>query len=147
MIRPIHAAALVVLCVLGATTAVAHDEADDRPPKASRDSLRIVALHPAGPVTHGVPTQFTIRIEATFGSAQEGIARVGFNLDSPKSYRMVGSRPLHEGRQELSLTVKVVPVDWVDRGEFAVMVNMGPKTTAKIWAPTAYVHQTIPVKH
>ena len=146
MLRPANAVAFVFLCALGAGVAVADHDPDDRPPMAARDKLRIVVIDPRGPVKAGVETKFTIQIELEFGSAKEGVARVGFNVDSPTSSRMIDSRDLREGRQQFSFVVKVMPVDWADRGDFAVMVNMGPKTTASLWAPTAYVHKTIAVK-
>ena len=79
-------------------------------------------------------------------SAKEGVARVGFNLDSPTSFRMIDSRNVHEGIQKISFSVKTKPVDWGNRGYFAVMVNMSPKTTEPQWTPTALAHKAIPVK-
>jgi hypothetical protein len=147
MMRLTKAAALVFLCALGDSAAFAHDEADDRPHGSNRDKIRIIALQPSGPVKPGVETTFNIQIEADLGSAKEGLARVAFNLDSPTSYRIVSRRDLHEGKQKVSFAVKVVPVDWAaKRGQFEVMVNMGPKPTENIWAPTAFVRKAIPVK-
>jgi hypothetical protein len=146
MMQSTKAAALVFLCALGAGAAFAHDEADDRPHGSTRDKIRIVAFEPSGPVKPGVETTFNIQIEADLGSAKEGLARVAFNLDSPTSYRIVSRRDLHEGKQKVSFAVKVVPVDWAKRGQFEVMVNMGPKPTENIWAPTSFVRKTIPVK-
>jgi hypothetical protein len=126
---------------------LAHDEADDRPHGSTRDTIRIIALQPSGPVKPGIETTFNIQIEADLGSAKEGLARVAFNLDSPTSYRIVSRRDLHEGKQKVSFAVKVVPVDWAAKqGQFEVMVNMGPKPTESIWAPTAFVRKAIPVK-
>ena len=95
------------------------------------DKIRIVAFQPSGTVKRGVETQFTIQIEVDLQSAKEGVARVGFNLDSPTSFRMIDSRDLHEGIQKISFAVKAKPVDWGNRGYFAVIVNMGPKTTER----------------
>jgi hypothetical protein len=146
MIRRIQAAALVFLCALGTGAVFAHDEAGDRPRLATGDKIRIVAFQPSGTVRRGVETQFTIQIEADLQSAKEGVARVGFNLDAPTSFRMIDSRDLHEGKQKVSFAVKAKPVDWGDRGYFAVMVNIGPKTTEPQWTPTALAHKAIPVK-
>jgi hypothetical protein len=146
MMRRIKATALVFLCALGIGAALAHDEAGEKPRLATGDKIRIVAFQPSGTVRRGVETQFTIQIEADLQSAKEGVARVGFNLDSPTSFRMVDSRDLHEGKQKVSFAVKAKPVDWADRGYFAVLVNMGPKTTEPQWSPTALAHKAIPVK-
>jgi hypothetical protein len=146
MIRRTKVVALIFLCALGTGVVLAHDEAGDRPRMATSDSIRIVAFQPSGTVKRGVETQFTIQIEADLQSAKEGVARVGFNLDSPTSFRMIDSRNVHEGIQKISFSVKTKPVDWGNRGYFAVMVNMGPKTTEPQWTPTALAHKAIPVK-
>jgi hypothetical protein len=147
MMQSAKFAAFVFLSALGTGAAFAHDEADDRPHGSTRDKIRIIALQPAGPVKPGVETTFNIQIETELGSAKEGLARVAFNLDSPTSYRIVSRRDIHEGKQKVSFAVKVVPVDWAaKRGQFEVMVNMGPKPTENIWAPTAFVRKAIPMK-
>ena len=128
--RRIKTAALVLLCALGTGVAFAHDEEDAyRPHVSTGDKIRIIALQPSGPVRHGVETKFTIEIEAELHSAKEGIARVWFNLKSPTGYRSVERRDLHEGRQRITFPATVTPVDWAARGDFTVVVNMGPKTT------------------
>ena len=125
--RRIKTAALVFLCALGTGVAFAHDEADDRPRVATGDKIRIIALQPSGPVTHGVETKFTIEIEAELHSAKEGIARVWFNLRSPTGYRSVERRDLREGRQRITFAVTVTPVDWADRGHFTNGNQHGPE--------------------
>ena len=155
MMRRFKAGALVCLCAL-ATGAVfahgasmirlaGHEGPDDRR-FATRDKIRILALQPSGPVQRGVETQFNIQIEVDLQSAKEGIARVGFNLDSPTSFRMIESRELHEGIQKVSFAVKTKPADWGDRGSFTVIVNMSPKRTEPEFTPTAFARKAIPVK-
>jgi hypothetical protein len=145
MMRCIQTAALVFLFALGTGVAFAHDE-DDRPRVATGDKIRIIALQPSGPVTHGVETKFTIEIETELHSANEGIARVWFNLKSPTGYRNVERRELHDGQQRITFVVTVTPVDWAARGQFTVVVNMGPKTPDPEWAATAFAQKTISVK-
>jgi hypothetical protein len=146
MMRCIKVAALVCLYALGMGAVFAHDEAGDQPRLATGDKIRIVAFQPSGTVKRGVETQFTVQVEVELQSAKEGVARIGFNLDAPTSFRMIDSRDLHEGKQKVSFVVKAKPVDWADRGYFAVMVNMGSKTTEPQWSPTALAHKVIPVK-
>ena len=146
MIRRTKVVGLIFLCALGTGVVLAHDEAGDRPRLATGDKIRIVAFQPTGTVKGGVDTQFTIQIEVELQSAKEGVARVGFNLDSPTSFRMIDSREVHEGIQKIKFSVKTKPVDWGNRGYFAVMVNMSPKTTEPQWTPTALAHKAIPVK-
>lgn len=129
MTQPIQAFLLVFLFALGTGAAFAHDEAGDRPRLATGDKIRIVAFQPPGTVRRGVETEFTIEIEVDLQSAKEGVARVGFNLDSPTSFRMIDSRDVHEGIQKIKFSVKTKPVDWGNRGYFAAIINMGPKTT------------------
>jgi hypothetical protein len=152
--RRIRALVLVFLCALGMGAAfarsestirlVGHEGPDDRR-FATRDKIRIVAFQPNGPVKRGVETEFAIQIEADLQSAKEGIARVGFNLGSPTSFRMIESRNLREGIQKVSFVVKATPVDWGDRGPFTLIVNMSPKITAPESTPTAFARKAIPV--
>ena len=137
---------LVFLCALGSGAVFAHDESGEKPRLATRDKIRIVAFQPSSTVNHGVETEFTIEIEVDLQSAKEGVARVGFNLDSPTSFRMIDSRHVHEGIQKIKFSVKTKPVDWGNRGYFAAIVNLGPKTTANQWTPTALAHKNISVK-
>ena len=153
MIRRTKVVALIFfLCALGMGAvfakgaSVGHDESDEPPRLATKDKIRIVAFQPSGTVRRGVETEFTIEIEVDLQSAKEGVARVGFNLDSPTSFRMIDSRDLHEGIQKIKFSVKTKPVDWGNRGYFAAIINMGPKTTEPQWTPTALAHKTIPVK-
>ena len=127
--------ALVAL-ILSRTVAVSLAQSDD---------IRIVALAPVEGVTRGVETEFTVEVDLDLQSADEAAARIGFNVASPQQFRMFDSRDLQRGRHRLTFTVKVVPVDWGDRGDFAVMVNIGPRTDTKQFQPTASVTKVIPV--
>jgi hypothetical protein len=143
--RRVKVAAVVFLYAF-VTNVFSHDEDNNRPRLATRDKIRIIQLQPPGPVTNAVETKFTLEIETELHSAREGIARVWFNLRSPNSYRMVERHDLLEGRQRVTFTVTVTPVDWAERGSFMVLVNIGPKVSESQWMPTAFVQQTIPVK-
>src|SRR4029453_8222884 len=123
MIRRTKVVALIFLCALGTGVVLAHDEAGDRPRLATKDKIRILAFQPSGAVRSGVETEFTIEIEVNLQSANNGVARVGFNLASPTSFRMMDSRDVQEGIQKISFSVKTKPVDWGNRGYFAVMVT------------------------
>jgi hypothetical protein len=152
MMRCIKVAALVFLCALGTSAVLAHGasmirlvghEGPDDRRFVTRDKIRILAFQPSGPVQRGVETQFSLQIEVDLQSAKEGVARVGFNLDSPTSFRMIDSRDLHEGIQKVSFAVKAKPVDWGERGHFTVIVNMSPKVTAPESTPTAFARKAI----
>ena len=147
MVRSIRITGLVFLCALCSGAAFVHDEEDAYRPRASTgDKIRIISLQPSGPVKAGVETKFTIEIEAELHSAKEGIARIWFNLKSPTGYRNVERRDLHEGPQRVTLVTTVTPVDWGARGQFTMVVNIGPKATDAEWAATAFAQKTISVK-
>lgn len=155
VMRRIKAGALVYLCVVVTSAVFAHSanmirlvghEGPDDRRFATRDKIRILAFQPSGPVQRGVETQFTIQIEVDLQSAKEGVVRVGFNLDSPTSFRMIDSRDVHAGTQKIKFSVKTKPVDWGNRGYFAAIINLGPKTTEPQWTPTALAHKNISVK-
>ena len=146
MIRSRVITALGLLCLVGPCAALAHDEVGNRPPVALRDKIRIVSISPAGPVTSGVETEFSIEVEVDLGSAHEGLVGVGFNLDNATDFRMVDRQEVHKGRHQVSFRVRVVPVDWGEHGVFAVVVNVGPKPAETRWTPTAFVRLAIPVK-
>jgi len=145
--RRIKAAALAFLFAFSTGVVFSHDEEDAyRLRVPTEDKIRIIGFQPSGPVRSGVETKFTIEIEAELHSAKEGIARVWFNLKSPTGYRNVERRDLHEGSQRITFETTVTPVDWAARGQFTVVVNMGPKATDAEWAATAFAQKTILVK-
>jgi hypothetical protein len=71
-------------------------------------------------------------------------ARIGFNGITPT---VSDVRPPRSPTRKTSadVPVKVVPVAWGDRGDFAVMVNIGPRTDTKQFQPTASVTKVIRV--
>jgi hypothetical protein len=101
------------------------------------DAIRILSLDPPGPVPRGVETEFTVEVEADLKSTSEGEADIGFNTESPKSFRMIDSHLLVSGPQKFTFKVKVITVDWGERAKFKVMVNMGARPTKGSWKPTA----------
>jgi hypothetical protein len=126
----------VIACVLAATVPTAAAQTDD---------IRIVSIDP--PVlSAGVETRLTIDVDVLLESGEEAVVRIGFNVSSPDAFRMVDSHDVQRGRQRLTFDVTVVPIDWGDRGDFAVIANVGPRATQTRWTPTASVRKTIPVK-
>jgi hypothetical protein len=59
---------------------------------------------------------------------------------------MIDSRDVHAGIQKIKFSVKTKPVDWGNRGYFAAIINLGPKTTESQWTPMALAHKAISVK-
>jgi hypothetical protein len=104
---------------------------------ARKDKISILAISPNPPLKRGVPIELTVDVEADLESTDAGTAEIGFNTDSPASFRMVDSRKLQAGAQRFTFVVKVVPVDWGESGDFMVMVNMGAVATGTSWRPTA----------
>lgn len=104
---------------------------------ARRDTISILGVSPNPPLQRGVPIELTIDVEADLQTTESGTARIGFNTDSPVAFRMLDGHKLLAGPQRFTFVVKVTPVDWGDRGDFMVMVNMGPESTGVSWRPTA----------
>jgi hypothetical protein len=126
----------VIACVLAATVPAAAEQTDD---------IRIVSIDP--PVlSAGVETRLTIDVDVILETGEEAAVRVGFNVNSPDAFRMVDSHDVQRGRQRLTFDVTVVPIDWGDRGDFAVIANVGPRAPQSRWTPTASVRKTVPVK-
>ena len=92
-------------------------------------------------------TEFRIRVEIALESADDAHVYIGFNTESPGTYRMVASRELRRGSQQVTFAVRVVPVNWSDRGDFAVMANVSLARQGSSWTPTASVRKTIPVRN
>jgi hypothetical protein len=126
----------VIACVLAAAVGAAAEQTDD---------IRIVSIDP--PVlSAGVETRLTIDVDVILETGEEAVVRVGFNVNSPDAFRMVDSHDVQRGRQRVTFDVTVVPIDWGDRGDFAVIANVGTRAPQSRWTPTASVRKTIPVK-
>jgi hypothetical protein len=126
----------VIACLLAASAFAAAEQGDD---------IRIVSINPPV-VAAGVESRLRIDVDVILETGEEAVVRIGFNLNSPDAFRMVDSHDVQRGRQRLTFEVTVVPIDWGDRGDFAVVANVGPKTPQPRWTPTASVRKTIPVK-
>jgi hypothetical protein len=139
--HPVIAAISAVLLLLGST---GRDYAGAGG-ASSQDRVEILSVLPAGSVTRGVEMEFTLDIEYTLDSLDDGVLSVGFNTDRPNAYRIVETRAIERGTDRLSVKAKAVPVDWQERGEFRVMVNIGPKREEANWKPLASTIRVIPV--
>ena len=104
---------------------------------AKGDRVKIAFLDPSGPVTRGVETEFTIEVDATLDSLDEGIVRVGFNRTSPEGFEIMETQPVGHGAQHITFKVKVVPVDWGEKRKFAVVAYLGTESSEADWKPVA----------
>ena len=111
-----------------------------------KDTIKILAISPDPPLKRGVPIELTVDVQADLQSTDAGTAMIGFNTDNPVGFKMVDSRRLLAGAQRFTFVVKVAPVDWGDRGDFMVMVNMGPESRGASWRPTAVDRQPLAVE-
>ena len=114
---------------------------------AQQDVVVIVSVTPVGPVTRGVPVEFTFDVDVTLATREDALVHLGFNTDRPNSWKMETQKVVHRGHQRVSLTARVIPVDWGDDGWFSALVNVGPSTKeqAARYTPTASVSYPIDV--
>jgi hypothetical protein len=118
----------------------------ERRGRASTDTIKIVKLTSAQPVHRGVETEFTIKVEYTLESADDGIIMLGFNTMEPKTSMMVQSEIVHKGSGTTRFKAKVVPVDWQERGQFAAIVNLSKYPHENPWKTLADARQVIPLE-
>ena len=111
-----------------------------------KDTISILAISPNPPLKRGVQIELAIDVEADLESTDAGTAMIGFNTDNPVGFKMVDSHKLLAGAQRFTFVVKVAPVDWGDRGDFMVMVNMGPESRGDSWRPTAVHREPLAVE-
>lgn len=132
-------AALTAALVFAAASVVLAVTSDQ---SASKDKVDILIIQPAGPVPRGVETEFTFDIQYTLESIEDGVLTIGFNTGShgatATSFEEVESRKIKRGTDRITVKAKVIPVDWGDRGQFSVVVNIGPKREDSTWRPLAF---------
>jgi hypothetical protein len=114
---------------------------------ARQDALTIASVTPEGPVSRGVEVAFTVDVDVTVRPGNEAVVRLGFNTENPNAWRMVTEQIVHEGRQRVLLSARVVPVDWRDRGGFSAFISLGPNSSRQAgrYVPTASVVYPIEV--
>jgi len=114
----------------------------------TKDKVAILVIQPGGAVPRGVETEFTVDIQYTLETIEEGILTVGFNTGSHGSrvnaFEEIESRVIKRGTDRISVKASVIPVDWGERGQFAVSVSIGPKREDSTWRPLAFRISSIP---
>ena len=109
------------------------------------DKIKITNLYTAAPVTRGVENELTVEVAYTFESADEAEIGLGFNIDKPSAFKMIESRIVKKGTDAVTFKVKVIPVDWGERGRFAAMVYISKHPHEAPWKPSASDRREIPV--
>lgn len=92
----------------------------------TKDNIKILEVSATAPVKDGVSNQFTVQIEYTLESEDEGMVSVGFNSDDPGSYKMSGQKKVIRGTTVLTMKANVVPKEWKEQGDFFIYVNLSP---------------------
>jgi hypothetical protein len=114
----------------------------------TKDKVAILVIQPAGPVPRGVETEFTFDIQYTLETIDEGVLTIGFHTGShgsrPNAFEEIESRAIKRGTDRITVKARVIPVDWGERGQFAVSVNIGPKREDSTWRPLAFKISAIP---
>jgi hypothetical protein len=134
--------AIVSLAAAGDQPKVTSDDS------GTKDKVAILIIQPAGPVPRGVETEFTFDIQYTLETIEGGVLTIGFNTGShgskPNAFEEVESRVIKRGTDRIVVKAKVIPVDWGERGQFAVAVNIGPRREDSTWRPLAFKISSIP---
>jgi hypothetical protein len=113
---------------------------------AHRDRIAILSICPPPPFTRGVPIELTIDVAVDLQTADVGDAMIGFNTEDAVRFKMVDNRRLQPGVRQFTFVVTVTPIDWGDRGDFSVMVNMGPERSGAQWRSTASDRRALSVE-
>jgi len=111
----------------------------------SKDEIAIQIIEPPGPALRGVETEFTLDIQYTLDSVEEGMLSVAFNTAGPITDRIVEMRPIHRGSGRILVKTKAVPVDWGERGPFHAAVSLGPKLDGTTTSWTSIVRKIIDI--
>ncbi|HEV8159773.1 MAG TPA: hypothetical protein VGP58_12125, partial [Pyrinomonadaceae bacterium] len=110
-----------VVASLSATTANAQNSGQSK--QENPDKIRIVNITAASPVIDGAENEFTIEIEYTLESMDEGSLAIGFNVTNFRAFRMMTRKKVKRGTNFITLKAKVIPKDWKENGDFSVMAN------------------------
>ena len=113
-----------VIVSLSATTANAQNADQSR--QENPDKIRIVNVTAASPVTDGAANEFTVEIEYTLESMEEGSLAIGFNVTNSGVFKMMTRKKVKRGTNFITLKANVVPKDWKENGDFSVMANLSP---------------------
>ncbi len=113
-----------VVVSLSATTANAQNSGQSK--QENPDKIRIVNVTAASPVIDGAENEFTIEIEYTLESIDEGSVAIGFNVIDSGGFRMMTRKKVKRGTNSIKLKAKVIPKDWKENGDFSVMANLSP---------------------
>jgi len=116
---------LLLFAGLSATTANAQQDAQQTK-RENPDKIRIVNVTAAAPVVDGVENEFTVEIEYTLESMDEGSVAIGFNVDNSARFKMMTRKKVKKGTNLMTLKAKVTPKDWKENGDFSVMANLSP---------------------
>jgi hypothetical protein len=134
------------LLYLAAILVLVPSSLGERRGPASTDTIKIVKLTSAQPVHRGVENEFTIKVEYTLESEDDGVIMLGFNTQEPKGSRMVQSEIVHKGSGTTRFKAKVIPVDWQELGQFAAFVNLSKYPHENPWKTLADDRQVIPLE-
>ncbi|MEJ7701172.1 MAG: hypothetical protein WKF71_16220 [Pyrinomonadaceae bacterium] len=116
---------LLLFTGLSATTANAQENARQSK-RENLDKIRIVNVSAAAAVVDGVENEFTVEIEYTLESMDEGSVAIGFNVDDSARFKMMTRKKVRKGINLMTLKAKVTPKDWKENGDFSVMANLSP---------------------
>ncbi len=112
--------------VLSFSASVVDAQSSNELKQESPDKIRIINVSAAAPVIDGTENEFTIEIEYTLESMDEGSVAIGFNITDFRGFRMMTRKKVKRGTNLITLKAKVTPKDWKENGDFSVMANLSP---------------------
>jgi hypothetical protein len=114
-------------------------------PPPSKDTLTLASIVPTGAVRADAEVEFTIEVDVTLETADEAWLHLGFNVEEPNRYRMVSQYLLYRGMERVVIKGKAVPRNYGRTGDFAAILNIGPRKEGVRYSPTTSLRQVIPV--
>ncbi len=89
------------------------------------DVVFIKSVDPSTGLVHNVSTDFTVIVEYSLDSFEEGYIYIAFNEgDYPNLFFSKGAEIITKGTGEHTFNVTATPKDWGEEGDFTVMVNL-----------------------
>ena len=126
------------------SASIANAQSSGESKQESPDKIRIINVSAASPVVDGAENEFTVEIEYTLESMDEGSVAIGFNITDSRGFRMMTRKKVKRGTNLITLKAKVAPKDWKENGDFSVMANLSPYPMPKTrYSPMAGTEMVI----
>ena len=118
------------MTIAGQTHTIRQDPFED-------DYIGIVSVSPDSNLMPRYTYDFTVRVEYTLATQDQGELNIGFNVNSPDSYSLIptASQIVNRGSGTYTFNVSSYVVDWGLDGNFGVYTNLSPYPHDSPWTP------------